>query len=66
MVLSYIKKQLHQGIFWKFIEKVVIVEVLLGTNLIFYKSYFYQNLTEKYLGLLLTSKIEKFGIIVHG
>ena len=50
----------------KFIEKVVIVEVLLGTNLIFYMSYFYQNLTEKYLGLLLTSKIEKFGIKVHG
>ena len=39
------------------LEKVFVVDVLLGINLFFYRNYFHQHLPETYLVLLQTSKI---------
>ena len=48
------------------LNKIFIVDVVLGMNLIFYRNYFHQHPPETYPGLLQTSKTEKFPIIVDG
>ena len=48
------------------LKKIFIVDVLLGTNLNFCRNYFHQHFPETYPGLLQTSKIKKFAIIVDG
>ena len=48
------------------LNKIFIVDVVLGMNLVFYRNYFHQHPPETYPGLLQTSKTEKFPIIVDG